>query len=921
MLYHPQTIFARTTKGIREARNTKLPRELSRLFAAVDGKAAVSELISISGVPVGHCHLALEQLETEGYIRVFTSPNMPSGAGSPSATQSIPLATAGVATADSSDELDFTTAEGIATVTSEAAQRDLAESAARSRAEAAAQAAAKADIRLEAEKRARVIAEARVKAETEARIRAEVEATARSEARTQMEAELRKIQEAERASRDIEIAKARNDADAQTREVVRTLQEEARQAKAEAEAIAASERAARDEIEARAQAQVREVQAQSARAQAESAAQMAAEKKARAEAAAQAAAEMLVHAQEERQAIQELALTVAAERKAREEAEQEAARASREMEIAKARADAEAQTREMVRKLQEEARQAKAEAEAIAASERAARDEIEARAQAQVREVQAQSARAQAESAAQMAAEKKARAEAAAQAAAEMLMHAQEERQSIQELALTVAVERKAREEAQAVQRMMQQQQSRVDAEADIGARVALELKAREDAERAEDARYRAEAEARALASAELQARAADAKAAQAPRAPGRKTNWLRVGVGGAAVTVVVALGLLQLMPLSSYVPAVQVLMTQRLGLPVAISGMRYELLPTPQLALERISVGKLAEIKADNIFVPLGPLGLLSGSKNFDTILVKGVTLDTDALGALAGWLRAPAGEPALHISRIKFSEVKLAAPGMEIPRFEVDATLGRRGDVSKLAIDVEKARFDITPKGSAWQVQLSASGWKPFIGPAITFDELEATAMVDGSGATVTAIKGRVGGGSLSATFKATWGGTIQVTGDLKLENGRTDQLLPLFTRNFSASGTLDLTANYRLHGAHLKTLFDAVRLEGVFAIARGELNNVDIVRALQASRAAGQRGGKTRFDSLSGALQISGNSYRYRQLQLNSGPVNASGTVDVNEGALSGNINAELGSKGVVVARGTLTAGGTVGDPVLR
>ena len=60
MIYHAQTVFTRTTKGVREARSTKLPRELSRIFAAVDGKATVAELISKSGVPEGHCHLALE---------------------------------------------------------------------------------------------------------------------------------------------------------------------------------------------------------------------------------------------------------------------------------------------------------------------------------------------------------------------------------------------------------------------------------------------------------------------------------------------------------------------------------------------------------------------------------------------------------------------------------------------------------------------------------------------------------------------------------------------------------------------------------------------------------------------------------------------------------------------------------------------
>ena len=107
----------------------------------------------------------------------------------------------------------------------------------------------------------------------------------------------------------------------------------------------------------------------------------------------------------------------------------------------------------------------------------------------------------------------------------------------------------------------------------------------------------------------------------------------------------------------------------------------------------------------------------------------------------------------------------------------------------------------------------------------------------------------------------------------------------------------------------------------MEGPFTIASGELNNVDIVRALQSARAAGQRGGKTRFDNLAGTVQVSGNNYSYRQLQLNSGPMNASGAVDINEGALSGRINAELGTKGLVVARGALAAGGTLRDPVLR
>jgi hypothetical protein len=113
----------------------------------------------------------------------------------------------------------------------------------------------------------------------------------------------------------------------------------------------------------------------------------------------------------------------------------------------------------------------------------------------------------------------------------------------------------------------------------------------------------------------------------------------------------------------------------------------------------------------------------------------------------------------------------------------------------------------------------------------------------------------------------------------------------------------------------------LFDAAQLEGSFTIAGGEFNNVDVTRALQAAKAAGMRGGKTRFENLAGTVQVSGNHYSYRQLQLSSGAMSASGNVDVTDGNLSGRINAEIGSKGVVVARGGLSPSGTLRDPVLR
>ena len=60
MPFHAETVFTRTTKGVREAHSTKLPRELSRVFAGVNGKSAVGEVLAKSGVPEAHGQIALK---------------------------------------------------------------------------------------------------------------------------------------------------------------------------------------------------------------------------------------------------------------------------------------------------------------------------------------------------------------------------------------------------------------------------------------------------------------------------------------------------------------------------------------------------------------------------------------------------------------------------------------------------------------------------------------------------------------------------------------------------------------------------------------------------------------------------------------------------------------------------------------------
>jgi hypothetical protein len=76
----------------------------------------------------------------------------------------------------------------------------------------------------------------------------------------------------------------------------------------------------------------------------------------------------------------------------------------------------------------------------------------------------------------------------------------------------------------------------------------------------------------------------------------------------------------------------------------------------------------------------------------------------------------------------------------------------------------------------------------------------------------------------------------------------------------------------------------LYDMPNVQSAFTLRKGNVDGVDLIRALQTQTRDGVRGGKSRFDELSGTLTVSGNRYQYRNLKLTSGLLSGTGQVDV-------------------------------------
>jgi hypothetical protein len=710
--------------------------------------------------------------------------------------------------------------------------------------------------------------------EAKAKARTEAEARADAERRAEVEAEARKREEVEHKRREEKEHREHQEADARTKTQLRELQEQARRAKEEAEAKAAIERKAREEAEARVEEE-REAREEAERiAAAEAKARVEGLAKARVEAEIKARAEVEEMIQAERKAREEAELKAQQEIAARTEAEKRArAEAERMAEIArKAREDAERKTLELERSGDHspEARRVRAEVELIA---RKAEEAV---------------------SQARAAAEEERKARAAAEDRAKM----------------------------EAVARVMQEQELRSGAEDEIKSRVQDEIRSRERAEMEADARYRQEAAARAKAAAEeRKKREADAQGGKPVRftKPANRTRTIGISL---AVLLVVVIGLVHVVPLNNFIGGAQRIMTQRLGVPVTITTLRYALLPFPELKLERVGIGKLQEVKIESIVVSAWPMTLFRDNLEFDNVVLNALTTDQEALALVPGWLRPQGGAQPLRVRRIQLKSARLAVKNLNIPTFNGDITLGSDGALQRAVLSDSKARLEITPRDNALRVALEGRNWRLPLGPAVEFDEINADVVVEPQKATITSITANIGRATIKGSTRVNWGSGITVAGDFTVAKGELAQLMAIFTRDFTASGTLTANASYTLQGATLQNLFADPRVEASFNVEKGSINNVDLIRAIQSPARDGVRGGKTGFNSLAGTMRLANGSYSYRQLQLSSGPMNASGNVDVEpNGNLSGRVITQLGTKTVIVARGNLVVTGNLKTPVLK
>ncbi len=248
----------------------------------------------------------------------------------------------------------------------------------------------------------------------------------------------------------------------------------------------------------------------------------------------------------------------------------------------------------------------------------------------------------------------------------------------------------------------------------------------------------------------------------------------------------------------------------------------------------------------------------------------------------------------------RVVLKGVKLSQQDVTIPEFGGDVLLGTdgvfRGGDLRLSDGTLSVEFSRNDEGLA----LSARGrnWKPTFGPAVVFDEFTAKGLLDAGAIHLRQVEAQLYGGSAKGTAQLEWKGGWRMKGEFTAQRVQMFSFMDAVTRDARSGGELETRARFDTSATDFAGLYRAPQVQASFTLQKGNIDGIDLVRALQTPKAEGVFGGKTRFDTLSGTLSVSGGRYQYRDLRMQSGVMVATGQFDISpEQQVGGRVLVEL------------------------
>ena len=398
-----------------------------------------------------------------------------------------------------------------------------------------------------------------------------------------------------------------------------------------------------------------------------------------------------------------------------------------------------------------------------------------------------------------------------------------------------------------------------------------------------------------------------------------------RIGLGMILLLAVLA-ALPLVISVDDYRPRIEQEIAARLKEPVTITRLRAFVLPAPHITAEGIVIGKTGDLKVAKISIAPDLWSLLSETKVIRYVELRGLQLTQNGFEKLAllGKTdpKAPQRPAAVRVERVKIDDATLQFGKSTLGPFDATITLNPRGEPEQASIATSDSKLiaTIKPDAGRYAVEVLAKAWRLPLGPPLVFDELKIKGMATFNDFQTSSAQARLYGGTVNGNATLAWAKGAQLRGAFDVNQLELAPLVALFSPRAGISGRLNAKPVISANAAALGQLGPALRVETPFQVHNGVLRGIDIRKAAT-NLLMKDSSGETRFDQLSGYLVMERGAQRFSNLKVASGALSADGNVTIAaDKALSGRINAQVGTGSVAAATVPLNVTGTLDSPIL-
>ncbi len=469
-------------------------------------------------------------------------------------------------------------------------------------------------------------------------------------------------------------------------------------------------------------------------------------------------------------------------------------------------------------------------------------------------------------------------------------------------------------------------------------ARLAVEKHKAEEAQAKkladEQAKAWAEAEQRAVESAKAKAEtahhqpehpvsgkatAAPAKAKESKPFPWGKLTGLLIKLG--IVLLVLLVGAMfaapYLLPMRDYMPKVEKLMSERLSQPVHIGYLSGQILPSPSIEIGEIYIGEGKQFQAAKAKLNFSYASLMEDIRPIDSIEIDNFKVSGTAIKDVSAWFQKLAASDQYPIGRIKFNQGTLDADVFELTGIEGDLNFNSAKNFTSANLRANSGKYTLSMDAKPdekLQVAISVRGSALPLLPNWVFDEINAKGELSKDELVISEIDGRMLGGVIQGNSRISWHTGWQAQGKLSAKT------LSLNQFNSLLEGNADGDASFKMRSSNLGGLTDSATLQGDFTTGKGTLNGMDIVETARLHSKEHLPGGRTYFDEMTGSVSFDANAYHFSKVRIKTDVLNSTSSLVIENGKLSGNINAKISIKGET-APVDLEISGTLDRPQLR